>query len=958
MNPFPATFSDRPIYLLIFFFLVSVSTVRSATELQILLDFKSQLSNPPSLSSWRTDTPPCNFSGISCNSAGSVTQIQLSKQNLAGPLPIDSLCNLPFLQNLSLGSNLLSGPLKPEINNCSRLQVLDLASNNLFGSVPDLSSLGLLQDLNLSCNGFSGPFPWNSLVNLTNLVALSLGDNPALQRSRFPEEILQLKKLSWLYLTNSSLEGEIPPLIGNLTALVNLELSHNYFVGQIPSEIMKLSELRQLELWGNLLSGRIPAGFGNLTELQFFDASKNHLVGDLEEIRHLSKVVSLQLFENGLSGEIPPEFGEFKELVNLSLYGNNLTGSLPEKIGSWSEFDFIDVSDNHLTGPIPPDMCKQGKMTELLLLGNYFSGGIPPSYAECKSLTRLRVNQNSLSGRVPDGIWGLPNMEIIDLTGNGFEGPVTSDISGAGKLAELYISNNRFSGELPKEISRVPNLNLIVAGFNEFSGEIPSTIGELKSLARLLLQENKLSGGIPDSLASCAVLHEINLAGNSLTGQIPASLGFLQTLNSLNLSSNQLSGEIPVTLSALKLSLLDLSDNQLSGSVPNSLSFGAYGDGFSGNPELCSSRIRYLRRCSSDSQSHSGHLKTLIPCFLAGSALVLFSFGCYVFIKKRRCDQSEQDWRVKDSWDLKSFRALNFTEQEILSSIKQENLIGKGGSGNVYRVVLGNGKQLAVKHVWNSGPGDGKSTTAMLRRYRKMPEFDAEVATLSSIRHVNVVQLYCSITSEDSSLLVYEYLPNGSLWDRLHTCRKVDLDWGTRYEIALGAAKGLEYLHHGCERPVIHRDVKSSNILLDEFFKPRIADFGLAKIVQANAGRDSTQVIAGTYGYIAPGKRPIEPEFGENKDIVFWVSSQLISKESMLNLVDSHISGEVKENAYKVLRIALLCTAKLPALRPSMRAVVQMLEDAGPNNLIAITIKDEKGSGSFEQTMEMQKQCL
>lgn len=855
MNPFPATFSDRPIYLLIFFFLVFISTVRSATELQILLDFKSQLSNPPSLSSWGTNTLLCNFSGISCDSAGSVTKIQLSNQNLAGPLPIDSLCNLPSLQTLSLGSNLLSGPLKPEINNCSRLQFLDLASNNLFGSVPDLSSLGLLQDLNLSCNGFSGPFPWNSLLNLTNLVALSLGDNPTLQKSGFPVEILQLKKLSWLYLTNSSLEGEIPRSIGNLTALVNLELSHNYFIGQIPSEIVKLSELRQLELWGNQLSGRIPVGFGNLTELQFFDASKNYLEGDLEEIRSLSKIVSLQLFENGLSGEIPPEFGEFKELVNFSLYGNNLTGSLPEKIGSWSEFDFIDVSDNYLTGPIPPDMCKQGKMTALLLLGNNFSGGIPPSYAECKSLNRLRVNQNSLSGRVPDGIWGLPNVEIIDLTGNGFEGPVTSDISGAGKLAELYISNNRFSGELPTEISRVPNLNLIVAGFNEFSGEIPWTIGELNSLARLLLQENKLSGGIPDSLASCAALHEIDLAGNSLTGQIPESLGFLQTLNSLNLSSNQLSGEIPASLSALKLSLLDLSDNQLSGSVPDSLSVGAYGDGFNGNPELCSSRIHYLRRCSSDSQSHSGHLKTLISCFLAGSALLLVAFGCYIFIKRRRCDQSEQDRRVKDSWDLKSFRALNFTEQEILNSIKLENLIGKGGSGNVYKVILGNGKQLAVKHVWNSGPGEGKSTSAMLRRSRKMPEFDAEVATLSSIRHVNVVQLYCSITSEDSSLLVYEYLPNGSLWDRLHTCRKMDLDWGTRYEIALGAAKGLEYLHHGCERPVIHRDVKSSNILLDEFFKPRIADFGLAKIVQANpAGKDSTHVIAGTYGYIAPGK--------------------------------------------------------------------------------------------------------
>lgn len=142
----------------------------------------------------------------------------------------------------------------------------------------------------------------------------------------------------------------------------------------------------------------------------------------------------------------------------------------------------------------------------------------------------------------------------------------------------------------------------------------------------------------------------------------------------------------------------------------------------------------------------------------------------------------------------------------------------------------------------------------MLRRSSRSPEFDAEVATLSSIRHVNVVKLYCSITSEDSSLLVYEFLPNGSLWDRLHTCKnKSEMGWEVRYDIALGAARGLEYLHHGCDRPVIHRDVKSSNILLDEEWKPRIADFGLAKILQGGAG-NWTNVIAGTVGYMPPGK--------------------------------------------------------------------------------------------------------
>ena len=243
----------------------------------------------------------------------------------------------------------------------------------------------------------------------------------------------------------------------------------------------------------------------------------------------------------------------------------------------------------------------------------------------------------------------------------------------------------------------------------------------------------------------------------------------------------------------------------------------------------------------------------LIICLATGLALLLMALLCCFKLKKSEKDH--QNHSLKDeSWDFKSFHVLSFTEDEILDSIKQENLIGTGGSGNVYKVAVSNGtKELAVKHIWNIDGEKSQSTTPMLSKCaEKSKQFDAKVQTLSSIRHMNVVKLYCSITSEDSSLLVYEYLPNGSLWDRLHSSQKMELDWDTRYEIAVGAAKGLEYLHHGCEKPVIHRDVKSSNILLDEGMKPKIVDFGLAETLQANGGKDSTHVIAGTHGYIAP----------------------------------------------------------------------------------------------------------
>ncbi|KAK3021457.1 hypothetical protein RJ639_047629 [Escallonia herrerae] len=952
--------------------LLSLIAGVNSDEIQSLLAIKTALqsSNTKVFDSWESNNPLCSFKGITCNAAGSVQQIELSSQYLTGLIPFDSICQLKSLEKLSLGKNSLHGRVTEDINSCVNLKYLDLGNNFFSGSVPDISSLGGLEYLYMNTSGFTGTFPWSSLQNMTGLIALSLGDN-SFDLTPFPNEVAKLFKLNWLYLSNCSIGGEIPAAIGNLTELINLELSSNQLTGEIPPEISKLTKLWQLELYDNKLTGTLPVGLGKLINLEYFDASMNYLEGTLSELRFLSNLVSLQLFKNNFSGDVPDDLGDFKKLVNLSLYTNRLTGSLPVKLGSWSDFDFIDVSENFLTGSIPPDMCKNGKMTELLMLQNRLTGEIPASYANCATLTRFRVSNNSLTGAVPSGLWGLPKVNIIDLAVNGFEGPITSEIGAAKSLAQLFVANNRLSGELPPEISGASSLVSIDLSNNLFSGNLPAEIGSLNQLGNLHLENNLFSGEVPASLGSCNAMSDINMANNSLSGKIPAILGSLQTLNSLDLSRNQLSGPIPVTLTSLRFSILDLSHNRLSGPIPPALSIEAYNGSFAGNDGLCSQNIKYFRRCSSDS-GRSRDLHTLIACFAIGSFVLLASLACFFYLKK---SQKDHDRSFKeDSWDVKSFHVLSFSEDEILDSIKEDNLIGKGGSGNVYKVELDNGVELAVKHIWNLDSGGRKKTRSsspmLAKDTQKSREFEAEVQTLSSIRHVNVVKLYCSITSEDSSLLVYEYLPNGSLWDRLHTCKKMALDWGTRYEIAVGAAKGLEYLHHGCEKPVIHRDVKSSNILLDEFLKPRIADFGLAKIVPANVTKDSTHVIAGTHGYIAPeygytykvneksdvysfgvvlmelvsGKRPIEPEYGNNKDIVSWVCSKLKTKETVLSMVDTSIAGSYREEAIKVLKIAILCTARLPALRPTMRTVVQMLEEAEPCKLVGIIVTKDGGS--------------
>ncbi|KAJ4886945.1 Receptor-like protein kinase HAIKU2 [Raphanus sativus] len=957
-------FRQLLIVRLLFLLPLALSRTDHKRELKNLLKLKSTFHEPESKSvfaTWTHLNSACEFSGITCNSGRNVIEINLESQSLTNGgnntsphLPFDSICDLKFLEKLLLGNNSLRGKILKNLRRCKRLRYLDLGINNFSGEFPAIDSLRLLEFLSLNASGISGRFPWKSLKRLKRLSFLSVGDN-RFDPHQFPGEILKLRVLSWLYMSNISITGEIPERIKNLVLLQNLELSDNKISGEIPKGIVQLRNLKQLVIYSNFLTGKLPLGFGNLTNLKYFDASNNSLEGDLSELRSLKNLVSLGLFENRFTGMIPKEFGDFKSLAALSLYRNNLTGKLPEKLGSWTGFKYIDVSENFLEGQIPLDMCKKGAMTHLLMLQNRFTGQFPESYAECKTLIRIRVSKNSLSGVVPYGIWGLPNLQLLDLASNRFEGPFTEDIGNAKSLGSLDLSSNRFSGSIPSQISGASSLVSVNIRMNKFSGIVPDSLGKLKELSSLILDKNSLSGAIPESLGLCASLVDLNLAGNSLSGRIPECLGSLRLLKSLNLSGNRLTGLIPVGLSSLKLSLLDLSNNELSGSVPESLISGA----FVGNSGLCSSKISYLQPCVGP-RGYNGtgkHLSKLEICFIIAAALVLFLLFCYVIYKVNK-DRFNPTAQKKNDWLVSSFRLLNLNEMEVIDEIKPENLIGRGGHGDVYKVTLRNGETLAVKHILRRDTCNEsfRSSTGILCNR----EFEAEIAILSNIKHINVVKLFCSITSEDSKLLVYEFMTNGSLWEQLHERRgEQEIGWRVRKAIALGAAKGLEYLHHGLDRPVIHRDVKSSNILLDEEWRPRIADFGLAKIIQSDSvQRDvSASLIVGTLGYMAPeyayttkvneksdvysfgvvlmelvtGKRPVEVEFGENRDIVAWVwsRSKEMNKEKMMVLIDPVIENEYKEDALKVLTIALLCTDKSPQIRPFMKSVVRMLETTG-----------------------------
>ncbi|KAG2630972.1 receptor-like protein kinase 7 [Panicum virgatum] len=985
MPPAPA-----PALPLLLLFLAALATgAAAAAEVDALLSFKSALTVPPAaapfFATWdAAAADPCGFAGVSCGGAGRrVTGLSLPGLNVsAESVPFADLCAaLPSLAALSLPENSLAGGIAGVVA-CAALQELTLAFNGFDGAIPDLSPLARLRKLNVSSNRFAGAFPWASLAAMPDLSVLALGDNPFLApTAAFPREVTRLTNLTVLYMSAAKIGGNIPPEIGDLVSLVDLELSDNNLTGVIPKEIGRLTNLTQLELYNNSLRGDLPAGLGNLTKLQYLDASQNMLTGTLAVLASLKRLVSLQLFFNHFTGEVPPEFGDFKELVNLSLYSNHLTGELPRSLGSWAQFNFIDVSTNALSGPIPPDMCKQGTMLKLLMLENNFSGGIPATYASCKTLVRFRVSKNSLSGEVPEGLWALPNVNVMDLAGNQLTGAIGDGIGNATAMTSLLLAGNRFAGAIPPSIGNAASLENMDVSENELSGELPESIGRLSRLNSLSIGANAIGGAIPASLGSCSALSTVNFTRNKLAGAIPEELGNLPRLNSLDVSRNELIGAVPASFAALKLSFLNLSDNRLGGPVPEALAISAYGDSFVGNPGLCATNgAGFLRRCTPGSRSRSANAARLVvTCVLAATAVLLAALGVTLYLRKRRRAEASAAGALgsakKGSWDIRSFRVLAFDEREIIDGVRDENLIGSGGSGNVYRVKLGSGAVVAVKHVTRAraaAAAESAAAAAAMLPAARVParrtasvrcrEFDSEVGTLSAIRHVNVVKLLCSITSEDgaASLLVYEHLPNGSLDARLHgaAARKLGgLGWAERHDIAVGAARGLEYLHHGCDRPILHRDVKSSNILLDEAFKPRLADFGLAKILSGGspAGDSSGGVVAGTLGYMAPeyaytwkvteksdvysfgvvllelvtGLPAMVPAEEGGGDLVGWVSRRRESRDKAMSLVDARVTeGWAREEAVRVLRVAVLCTSRTPSMRPSMRSVVQMLEDA------------------------------
>ncbi|KAB2607249.1 receptor-like protein kinase BRI1-like 3 [Pyrus ussuriensis x Pyrus communis] len=971
------------------------------------------------LSDWKPDstTPLCSWKGITCSSDGAVTSLNLSNAGLIGAstfrlwppcrassnstcraiislllislsghlsqsdFECDSLtCNSLNLLNIS--HNKLTGKLSDSFLSCKNVSTLDLSYNSFSGELPNsfiAKASASLKYLDLSSNNFSGTFSALDFGQCSSLTLLRLSHN-ALSGDQFPPSFENCQALETLDLSNNKLENEIPGvLLGNLKKLRQLFLGHNLFSGGIPAELGKAcGTLQELDISGNILSGEFPSSFLSCTSLVSLNLGHNQLSGNFLNtvVSSLPSLRYLYVPFNNITGSVPLSLTNGTQLQVLDLSSNTFTGNIPsgfcssnaasvlEKLGNCKNLNSIDLSFNHLSGPIPSEIWRLPKLSDLVMWANNLTGG---------NLETLILNNNLITGTIPRSIVNCTNMIWVSLSGNRLSGDIPS---GIGNLHKLAILHNGLSGSIPPELSNQAGLVLpgIVSGKQfafvrneggtscrgagglvEFEGIRAETLEKFPmvhscsstriysgwtvytftsngSMIFLDLSYNSLTGTIPENLGTLSYVQVLNLGHNKLSGNIPDSFGGLKAVGVLDLSHNNLQGFVPGSLGTLSfLNDLDVSNNNLTGPIPSGgqlTTFPALDmrttPAFAGYPwwhVALKGTQRFQKRKYIESLPTSG-----------GSSWKLSSVP--------------EPLSINVATFEKPLRKLTFAHLlEATNGFSADSLIGTGGFGEVYKAQLGDGSVVAIKKLIQvTGQGDR--------------EFMAEMETIGKIKHRNLVPLlgYCKIGEE--RLLVYEYMKWGSLEAVLHDKSKAGvsrLDWAARKKIAIGSARGLAFLHHSCIPHIIHRDMKSSNVLLDENFEARVSDFGMARLVNALDTHLSVSTLAGTPGYVPPeyyqsfrcttkgdvysygvillellsGKRPIDPSaFGDDNNLVGW-AKQLQREKRWNEILDAElltqISGE--DELYQYLRIAFECLDDRPFRRPNMIQVMAMFKE-------------------------------
>uniref|UniRef100_A0A7N0U6T8 non-specific serine/threonine protein kinase n=1 Tax=Kalanchoe fedtschenkoi TaxID=63787 RepID=A0A7N0U6T8_KALFE len=799
---------------------------------------------------------------------------------------------------LNLSGLNLEGEISPSVGELKALQSIDLRGNRLSGQIPDeIGDCSSLKTMDLSFNEIYGDIPFS---------------------------VSKLKQLEFLILKNNRLIGPIPSTLSQIPNLKIIDLAQNQLSGEIPRLIYWNEVLQYLGLRGNNLVGMLSPDMCQLTGLWYFDVKNNSLTGSIpESIGNCTAFQVLDLSYNQLTGEIPFNIA-FLQVATLSLQANRLTGNIPSVIGLMQALAVLELNDNYLTGGIPSELGKLTELFDLNVANNDLEGPIPDNLSSCTNLNSLNVHGNKLSGTIPPAFERLESMTYLNLSSNNIRGPIPVELSRIGNLDTLDISNNKISGS------------------------IPSSLGDLEHLLKMNLSHNHLTGPIPAEFGNLRSVMEIDLSTNNLAGPIPQELGQLQNLFMLRAQNNNLSGNVMPLLNCISLSILNVSYNNLVGEIPASNNYSRFSpDSFIGNPHLCGYWLSSPCHRSRPTERVTISKAAILGIALGGLLLLLMILvaACRPHRPAPFPDMSLDKPVTYSSPKLVILHmnmALHLYEDimRMTDNLSEKYIIGYGASSTVYKCVLKNCKPIAIKRLYSHHP-------------QCVKEFETELATVGSIKHRNLVSLQGYSLSSSGNLLFYDYMENGSLWDVLHgPSKKKKLDWETRLRIALGAAQGLAYLHHDCSPRIIHRDIKSSNILLDKDFEAHLTDFGIAKSLSTTKTHTSTYIM-GTIGYIDP-EYARTSRLTEKSDVYSYgivllelltgkkavnddsnLHSLIMSKtanNTVMETVDPEITATCKDlgDVKKVFQLALLCTKKQPSDRPTIHEVTRVLSSLSP----------------------------
>ncbi|XP_061951850.1 putative receptor-like protein kinase At3g47110 [Populus nigra] len=911
------------------FLLTAASTITAPrsfggneTDYEALLAFKAKIQDPHSntLSSWNDSLGFCNWPGITCGRRhGRVRIINLVDQKLAGSLS-PYVGNISFLQEIRLANNTIHGEIPLEVGRLLRLRVLMLTDNSIEGKIPaNLSGCSSLAELYIDRNKLGGEIPME-LGFLSKLTILSFGQN--------------------------NLQGKIPHSIGNLTSLESLSLRSNVLEGTIPDSLGRLKRLTSLLLGENKLSGFIPPSLYNLSLITTFYLGGNGFRGSLPSNLGLSfpHLQWLALWQNQFSGPIPGSLSNASELEIVSFTYNSLTGKIPDIFGKLHHLSRLHFGSNNLGAGGDDEMAFLASLTNCSMLkvvsinNNRLEGSLPITVGNLSTyMVYFGLSGNHIVGRIPSG--NLSLLSVLYLDDNKLKDTIPASLGGCKNLVSLGLSRNNLNGSIPEKLfgtsSVLFSLNL---SHNQFTGSLPSTIGSLKGLSELDVSWNMLSGEIPTSLGGCTSLEVLHMEDNFFQGSIPSSFSSLRGIQFLDLSCNNLSGQLPNFLVTIPFISLNLSSNNFEGEVPRKGVFtNKSAVSVVGNDKLCGGILElHLPECPNKEpkKTKMSHLQYLlaitIPCALVGAITVSSFLFCW-FKKKRK--EHSSDTLLKESFPQISYERL-FKATDGFSTT---NLIGVGGFSSVYKGKIDEDGTLVAIKVLN------------LQRRGASKSFKDECEALRNIRHRNLVKIITSSSSIDFQgnnfkALVYEYMPKGSLEKWLHPTQETHDDQQInqvqrpnlleRINIAIDVAAALDYLHHHCHSPIIHCDVKPSNILLDKDMIGHLGDFGLARIFQEFSEpslESSSAGIKGTTGYAAPGKRPIDETF--EKGLNLHMFAKMALPDHVMEITDPVLLSErhlenaasMEECLTSLVKIGVACSMDSPRDRMDMSRVVREL---------------------------------